>query len=130
MKLAIIGGRTFTDYPLLCRVMLEHYGVDKEFPNSTDYTVTEVISGAAKGADSLAARWAKQHGVALIEFPADWDKHGKAAGFIRNRDIIEAADEVLAFWTGDSKGTAHSLSLAKRQRKTTLIVYYEAPPAP
>ena len=88
MKLAIIGSRGFGDYSLLNQATLTYLnGVD----------VTEVISGGAKGADSLGARWAKENSVKLTEFIPDWDKHGKRAGFLRNEDIVKAADFVLAF---------------------------------
>lgn len=118
MKLAIIGSRTATDYEVLKRAISMIYE-DRD----GIVQVTEVISGGARGADSLGARWAKEHEVKLTEFLPDWEKHGKRAGFIRNEDIIAAADVVLAIWDGLSKGTANSLSIAKRLKKTTLIIY-------
>jgi len=54
----------------------------------------------------------------------DWNKFGKATGFIRNQQIVDACDVVLAFWYGKSKGTEHTISLAKKAKKTTFIVYY------
>jgi len=115
MKLAIIGSRSFTGYPLLCRTIEEYWDRAK---------ITEVISGGAVGADSLGARWAKENGVELTEHLPDWEKHGRAAGFIRNELTIKDADAVLAFWDGLSKGTGNSLSIAKRLKKPTLIIYY------
>lgn len=126
MKLAIIGSRTATDYYLLLRVMEQYFPsrMTKEGPESP---ITEIISGGAKGADSLAARFAKEnahHRIKLTEFLPDWNKHGKRAGFVRNEDIIKNADRVLALWDGVSKGTANSLSIAKRLKKDTLIIYF------
>lgn len=118
MRLAIIGSRSFNDYDLLVDHLHTWIVDDRD-----ECAITEVISGGAKGADSLAARWAKEHGIKLTEFIPDWDGLGKKAGFIRNEDIVKAADVVLAFWDGVSKGTQNSLSIAKRLKKTTIIVY-------
>lgn len=116
MKLAIIGGRDFSDYSLLCNV------AGKFFDNDGDIDL--IVSGGAKGADSLGARYANANRIPLLEYKPDWEKHGKAAGMIRNKDIINEADVVLAFWDGVSKGTANSLGLAKRSKKPTMIIYY------
>ena len=113
MKIAIIGSRTFTDYTLLQEVLLK-FGKD----------VTEVVSGAAKGADSLGAKYAKEHKLRLTEFNPDWEKYGKSAGYRRNVDIIENCDWVVAFWDGVSKGTAHSINIARNKRKPTVIIYF------
>lgn len=112
MKLAIIGSRDFNDYKLLTQT-LETYK-DK---------ITIVVSGAARGADSLGERWAIENGKQTIIFPADWDKYGKRAGYIRNEDIIKNSDCVIAFWDGISKGTNHSITLASRYNKPVKIVY-------
>ena len=119
MRLAIIGGRDFTDYN---RLML---AIEDFFPDSGGVSrISEVVSGAAKGADSLGARYARECGLKLTEHLPNWDLYGKRAGFIRNELIIKDADMVLAFWDGLSKGTGNSLSIAKRLKKTTLIVYF------
>ena len=126
MKLAIVGSRGFADYSLFSDVMRNHFSLQPPRfpPDPIDWVCKEIISGGAKGADSLAARWAAENRVKLTEFLPDWDKYGKAAGPIRNEDIIKIADFVLAFWDGLSKGTANSLSIAKRLKKPTLIIYF------
>jgi len=111
MKLAIIGSRTFNDYSLL-KEKLDPY-VSK---------ITHVISGGAKGADSLGEKWAIENNIETIIFYADWNKHGKKAGFIRNEDIIKNCDKCVAFWDGESKGTAHSLSLCEKYNKKYKII--------
>jgi len=122
MKLAIIGSRGFSDYGHLSYVMTEWFG---RYANDNPYSlVTEVISGGANGADKLGARWAKENNVKLTEFIPDWEKLGKRAGFVRNEDIVKASDCVLAFWDGVSRGTANSLSIAKRLKKPCLVIYF------
>jgi hypothetical protein len=111
MKLAIIGSRTFNDYALL------QQSLEKYRPK-----ITLVVSGAARGADSLGEKWATVHGIQTQIFPADWDKYGKRAGFLRNENIIKTCDCAIAFWDGMSKGTAHSISLCEKYNKPYKIV--------
>lgn len=115
MKLGIIGSRNYDDYAMLCQVLVFYLG---------PLDLTEIISGGAKGADSLGARYANDKGIKLTEFLPDWDKYGKRAGFIRNEDIVKNADFILVFWDGVSKGTGNSLSIAKRLKKPTFIIYF------
>ena len=125
MKLAIIGSRTFDDEYLLDSTLRRYWGPDQVEGGSDEGPyIDEIVSGGAKGADQLGAQWAKKNDVKLIEFIPDWDKYVKRAGFLRNEDIIKASTFVLAFWSGVSKGTGHSLSIAKRLKKPTLIVYF------
>jgi hypothetical protein len=111
MKLAIIGSRNFTNYSLLEQT-LEPYKPK----------ITLVISGAATGADSLGERWALSNKIKTLIFPADWNRFGKRAGFIRNEDIIQHCDCCIAFWDGVSKGTKHSISLCEKYNKPLKIV--------
>lgn len=112
MNVAVIGSRSFRDYAKLCA------DLDRCRAHWGDFTV---ISGGAVGADSQAACWAKERGLPLVVFPADWVAYGKRAGFMRNHDIIAAADYVVAFWDGQSKGTHHSLSLAAKKGVRCII---------
>jgi hypothetical protein len=111
MKLAIIGSRTFTNYELLQETLEPH-----------KHKITQVISGAAKGADLFGEKWAIENNIETLIFPAEWGKHGKKAGYIRNEDIIKNCDCVIAFWGGESKGTKHSLSLCKKYNKPFKII--------
>lgn len=113
MKLAIIGSRSFNNYDYLVRVL-------EPYKSKIDL----VISGGAKGADSLGELWAKENNIETLIFLADWDKNGKAAGFIRNKDIIENCDCCIAFWDGSSKGTKHSLSLCDKLDKPYKIIEF------
>lgn len=114
MKLAIIGGRDFNDIDKARKV----------FKNFFKPYTREIISGGAKGADLIGASLASENDLECTEYLADWKKHGKAAGMIRNEEIINGADMILAFWDGVSKGTANSLTKAKKQKKPCFIVYY------
>jgi hypothetical protein len=91
-----------------------------------------VVSGGATGVDSIGVSAAEQRGLETVVFPAEWDKYGKSAGFRRNHDIVNAADIVIAFWDGKSRGTKHSMGLARKQNKPLYVnpAQYESPPEP
>ena len=121
MRLAIVGGRDFDDYDVLVT-----WADSIFYMQDTDSKI--VVSGGARGADSLARRYAGEHIAEYLEFPADWETHGKAAGFIRNQQIVDACDMVLAFWDGKSKGTQDTITKAKKAKKSTFIVYFTPQP--
>ena len=116
MKLAIVGSRSFNDYDLL-----ETWADSIFYMQDTDEKF--VVSGGASGADSLAEQYTNTHITTLIKFPAEWNKYGKSAGFIRNQQIVDNCDMVLAFWDGESRGTADTIAKAKKAKKPTFIVY-------
>lgn len=75
-----------------------------------------VVSGGARGADAAAEECAREYGFDLEVHPADWTRYGKRAGFIRNVEMLDSGvDCVLAFWDGESRGTAHTVAQAKRR---------------
>jgi len=116
MKLAIIGSRTFRDYPMLEKYILENFDITK---------IEAIVSGEALGADSLSANFAYNHNIPKIIFKPDWQLYGKSAGFIRNKKIVDTADEFVIFWDGMSRGSKHSLDLATGQHKPVRIVKFE-----
>lgn len=90
------------------------------FPNPV------VVHGAARGADRLAADEAGKAGFLVEAHPADWNQHGKAAGFIRNEEMAKpGANLCLAFWDGKSKGTLHMMDTARRHGIDVRIVFKE-----
>lgn len=116
MRVIIAGGREFTDYPALkeyCDVVL------------ADIDVTHVVSGCARGADTLGEKWAAERGYKVERHPADWNTHGKAAGLIRNREMAENGDILIAFWDGESGGTGNMISIAKRLGLKVFIKRYD-----
>jgi nucleoside 2-deoxyribosyltransferase len=117
-KVAVIGSREFNDRKLLYDTLTRNYD-----------RIKLVISGGARGADTLAVNWASDYGVPYLVFPALWHnpftgEHDKGAGFRRNRQIIEQCDIVLAFWDKLSRGTAHSIGIAKELGKPVKIVEF------
>lgn len=92
------------------------------------------MSGGANGADTIATEWAIAYGMPYLVFPALWrdPDNGfaldRGAGFRRNRRIIEACDVVIAFWDGVSKGTLHSLEMAKQLNKPVKIIRFQVAP--
>ena len=110
MKLAIVGSRTFSDYELLKTTI-------DQIP-----TPSLIVSGGARGADTLAEQYARERGIPTKIFLPDWKLHGKVAGFIRNELIVKECDFLVAFWDGKSNGTRNSISHAKEMKKEFLIV--------
>jgi hypothetical protein len=110
MRALVCGGRDYSDKFVLW------YCLDSFGPPE----ITEIISGMARGADTLAADWAKKSGFKLHEFPADWKKNGRSAGAIRNQRMIDEGkpDVVLAFPGG--KGTA---DMVRRAAKAGIPVH-------
>lgn len=119
MKLAIVGGRDFNNYTLMESILWDLLHVRRG-----DIPKDIIVSGGAKGADSLAKKYASEEELEYIEFPAEWNKYGKSAGFIRNQTIVDNCDMVLAFWDGESRGTADTIAKAKKTKKPTFIIYY------
>lgn len=116
IKLVIAGGRDFDNMQLLKESLKKFY---QDFGSEI-----EVVCGMARGADMLGYNWAKQTGAEIHEFPADWDKHGKSAGYRRNEEMAKFCTAVIAFWDGKSKGTAHMIDLAKKLGKPLKVVMY------
>lgn len=114
MKVAIVGSRDWVD---LSRVVTQVGTIAWEDPASV------IVSGGAPGVDKTAEETAEELGLETLIFPADWDKYGKGAGFVRNKLIVEAADVVIAFWNGESKGTKNTIDEALRQKKDMLIFF-------
>jgi predicted Rossmann fold nucleotide-binding protein DprA/Smf involved in DNA uptake len=112
-KLAIVGSRNFNDYALLNEKLVPYKNI-----------VELVVSGGAKGADSLGEQWAKENNIPTKIFHPDWKKYGRAAGPIRNKEIVSASDIVVAFWDGKSSGTKSSIELAKQLRKELRVIYF------
>lgn len=108
INVIVAGSRTFTDYHFL-KQKLDHlflYLIPSE---------VTIISGTAKGADQLGEKYAKEFGCDVIRCPADWDKHGKKAGYLRNVKMAELASHCVVFIKDGSKGSKHMIDIAKNK---------------
>ena len=115
MRIIIAGGRDFKNAALLATTMAALLkGVE----------AVTIVSGGAKGADSLGEWYASNRNIPVTVFKADWDKYGKSAGYRRNEEMAQNADALVAFWDGKSKGTKHMIDLAKKANLTTTIISY------
>jgi hypothetical protein len=106
MRVIIAGSRTLTDYGLLEEKM------NKILANTKDEIT--IISGNAKGADQLGERYAKARGHKLVKMPADWETHGKRAGYVRNEKMAQECTHAVIFWDGESRGSKHMIDLCEK----------------
>lgn len=114
MILGVVGSRAFLDYELLKTELLTFSSIDV------------IVSGGARGADKLAEQYALEFNIPILIFKPDYKTHGIAAPFIRNTEIIEASDKVIAFWDGKSTGTLDSINKAKQRKIPLKIVFYNS----
>lgn len=114
VRIIIAGGRDFANSELLktsCDLILAG-------------RQCEIVSGGARGADRLGEFYAIDKNLPIRRFPADWDKFGKRAGFLRNSEMANYANELIAFWDGQSRGTKHMIDLANQKGLVVHIITY------
>lgn len=99
MKILVCGGRDYDDFASICHVL-------RALRPST------VIEGGARGADAPAGRWARDNEVNLIVVHADWTKHGRAAGHIRNGWMLDERPEIVVAFPG-GRGTDNCVKQAR-----------------
>lgn len=116
-KVIVAGSRGFCDYRLMAKKL-------DYLLSSKSHDEIIVVSGGARGADSLGERYAREHKLKLKVFPADWDTFGKRAGYLRNKQMAEYADALVAFWDGQSRGTQHMIELARQYGLAVRIVLF------
>lgn len=122
IRIIVAGSRSFQDYMML-ECILDSYVKYAKNPIT-------IVSGTANGADKLGEMYAKSHGYKCEYFPADWNKHGKSAGYIRNREMAQyavsdnAIGALLAFWDGKSRGTMHMINLAAQHGLVVNVVNF------
>ncbi len=107
MKIAIIGSRSIA----------EDIDFGKFIPPDTEL----IISGGAEGVDTLAERYAEKYGIEMLIIRPDYEKYGKTAPLVRDREIVDRADAVYAFWDGGSRGTSYTIDYAKSRGKPCFI---------
>ena len=104
MRVIVAGSRTITDYNRVAQVL-----------DDSPFDITVLIQGGARGVDKLAAEWAKNNDIPCEEISANWKKYGKKAGFMRNLEMAEHADALIAIWDGKSKGTKNMMNIAEKK---------------
>jgi len=115
-RVIIAGSRQFNNYGLLsakCDGILSQKRMTHKIV---------IISGTARGADTLGEQYARERGYNLRQFPADWDQFGKSAGYRRNCQMAENADALIAFWDGQSAGTRHMIEIARERNLAIRII--------
>ena len=121
LKLIIAGSRNFYNYILLestlAKLLSKYDDLSKQI---------EVVSGHALGTDRLGEIWAEHHNIKVTTFPANWQLHGKRAGYLRNIEMAEYADALVAFWDGMSKGTKHMIDIAKSKNLQVRVIKFES----
>ncbi len=115
VKIIVAGSRSFDDYKLMEEKLDELIRGRKN---------TEIVSGTAKGADLLGERYARERGFEIKRFPADWDKFGKKAGYLRNEQMAKYANACVCFWDGNSRGTKSMIDLAEKHKLKTFVIRY------
>jgi hypothetical protein len=122
MRLIIAGSRTITDSRILDEIiedMEDQYGF-------REHNVFAVLCGKASGVDTLGEQWAKARHITVEEYPALWHHHGRGAGFIRNVQMAENADALLAISESLldgklTKGTQHMVDTARKKGLATYV---------
>ena len=107
MKIAVIGSRTVD-------------GIDFDAIGTKEGDT--IISGGARGADSLAAAEARRRGLVVVEYLPEYERYGRGAPLVRNRQIVAACDRLVAFWNGKSRGTAYTIREARKNGKQVQII--------
>lgn len=119
VKVGIVGSRDYPDLEAVRRFVAA-------LPEGT-----VVVSGGARGVDQTAEDAARARGLVVDVKIALWQQHGKRAGPMRNREIVEASDEIVAFWDGVSPGTRSTIDIAHGAQKKVRVFYpFQEPKAP
>lgn len=110
----VAGSRWINSYADVCAAIQQ-----------SGFNITQVVSGVANGVDKLGERWARENGIAVKRFPANWRELGRGAGLSRNVEMGKYADALVAVWDGDSTGTLHMIKVARRLNLKTYVFTQE-----
>ncbi|WP_288084128.1 hypothetical protein [Xylanibacter rodentium] len=79
------------------------------------FVPSTIVSGGAKGADTYAKEYAVKNDIPIIEYLPKYDRYGRKAPLMRNIEIVENCDYLLAFWNGTSRGTKFTIDYASKR---------------
>lgn len=128
-RVIIAGGRDFAVNPAEKEDNTLLYStMDKLLRNKRRSHRIVIICGMAKGADLAGARYAKDRDYHIRYFPAEWEKYGKKAGVLRNAEMAQNADALVAFWDGESPGTRNMIETAKKHSLQVRVIRYSHKP--
>ncbi len=116
MRVIVAGDRHYTNYKYVKHI-LDTSPFRRE--------MAEIVSGGATGVDSLGEKYAEENDLTITVFPARWDKYGRAAGPIRNEEMAQHADALVAFLKPGSKGTKNMIEVAAKYKLPTEIIHLE-----
>ena len=115
MKVIIAGSRNFNNYDLLENTLI---------PFVMENNIKEIVSGGARGADKLGILWGNQMHIPVKIFYPNWEEYGKSAGIIRNHQMGDYADYLIAFWDGKSHGTKDMIEYMKKLGKHGKVILF------
>lgn len=118
-KVIVAGSRNFQDDEFLTE-RLDHLLSNKVAAG----VPIEIVSGTAKGADTLGEEYAALRGHQVKRMPADWDRYGRSAGYRRNEEMAIYADACVVFWDGESRGTKHMIDLCAKHKIPCKVLRY------
>lgn len=115
-RLAVVGSRKITDKELIFSLISKYCSP----------ATTTIVSGGARGVDTVAANYATEKKLHLYEVFPEYDLYGRIAPIIRNKKIVQGCDGLIAIWDGTSRGTDMTINFARKQGK--LLQVFEVPP--
>jgi hypothetical protein len=110
MNIIIAGSRTIRNKDTITKCILMGFKQLKVNP----YDAT-ILCGMAQGVDLAGLSFGLYYGIPVKQYPAQWNTYGNKAGYLRNKQMIHDADALIAIWDGKSKGTEHTINLAKEK---------------
>lgn len=119
-KLLVCGSRTITNVSWIFSEIEKYIS-----ESNLQYSDIHIIEGSAKGVDKIAKQFADDRNIPVIEMPADWKSYGRAAGPIRNEQMVRLCDQCLILWDGKSRGTKNDIDLCDKYNKSNKIVIYK-----
>lgn len=111
MRVIVAGSREIVDFSIIESAIIK-----------SGFAITEIISGTARGVDKLGELYGEKNNIRVTRFPADWNRYGKSAGYIRNEEMAKNADALIAIWDGKSRGTKNMIDIATKKELKVFVL--------